>query len=201
MRNMTKRATWWHLSPAISAAAAAAVRRTAAAVPIVAVAVSCSPTPQAPAGPPIQPPTATVLRAVDGDTVDVRDDHRGRLRVRIAGIDTPELHKPGWTVGCGAIEAADYADRMLTGHRVAIISDPSLDPRDKYGRTLAYLQRSDGWNYSIEAARAGIARNYIFNHRPVSLQPQIAAAEHEAQELHRGIWGAPCNGHVDSVKQ
>lgn len=111
------------------------------------------------------------------------------------------MHKPCWTVGCGAVEAADYADRMLTGHRVAIISDPSLDPRDMYGRTLAYIQRSDGWNYSIEAARAGIARNYIFNRRPVSLQPQIAAAENEAQELHRGIWGAPCNGHVDSVKK
>lgn len=35
-------------------------------------------------------PTATVLRVVDGDTLDVRDDNRGRLRVRVLGIDTPE---------------------------------------------------------------------------------------------------------------
>lgn len=90
MRNMIKCAMRWRPSPAISAIAI--IRRTGAAVPIVAVAVACSLPPHAPADPPIQPPTATVLRAVDGDTVDVRDDHRGRLRVRIAGIDTPELH-------------------------------------------------------------------------------------------------------------
>ena len=35
------------------------------------------------------PATATVLRVVDGDTVDVLDDARGRLRVRVLGIDTP----------------------------------------------------------------------------------------------------------------
>lgn len=32
-------------------------------------------------------PTATVLRVIDGDTLDVRDDNRGRLRVRALGID------------------------------------------------------------------------------------------------------------------
>jgi len=32
------------------------------------------------------PTAATVLRVVDGDTIDVRDDTRGRLRVRMLGI-------------------------------------------------------------------------------------------------------------------
>jgi micrococcal nuclease len=30
--------------------------------------------------------TATVLKVVDGDTIDIRDDVRGRLRVRVLGI-------------------------------------------------------------------------------------------------------------------
>lgn len=34
--------------------------------------------------------TAIVLRVVDGDTVDVVDDTRGRLRIRVIGIDSPE---------------------------------------------------------------------------------------------------------------
>jgi micrococcal nuclease len=33
--------------------------------------------------------TALVLKIVDGDTVDIVDDVRGRLRVRLSGIDTP----------------------------------------------------------------------------------------------------------------
>ena len=49
--------------------------------------------------------TATVLKVVDGDTIDIRDDVRGRLRVRILGIDTPETKKPGYTVGCWGPEA------------------------------------------------------------------------------------------------
>jgi micrococcal nuclease len=44
--------------------------------------------------------TAVVPRVVDGDTVDIRDDVRGRLRIRLLGIDTPETKKPGYTVGC-----------------------------------------------------------------------------------------------------
>jgi endonuclease YncB( thermonuclease family) len=34
--------------------------------------------------------TASVLKVVDGDTIDIRDDVRGRLRVRMLGIDSPE---------------------------------------------------------------------------------------------------------------
>lgn len=30
--------------------------------------------------------TAVVLNVVDGDTIDVRDDSRGRLRIRVLGI-------------------------------------------------------------------------------------------------------------------
>jgi micrococcal nuclease len=43
--------------------------------------------------------TTTVLKIVDGDTIDIRDDVRGRLRVRVLGIDTPETKKPAYTVG------------------------------------------------------------------------------------------------------
>ena len=42
--------------------------------------------------------TETVLKVVDGDTVDIVDDVRGRLRIRLLGIDTPENKKPGYTV-------------------------------------------------------------------------------------------------------
>jgi micrococcal nuclease len=45
-----------------------------------------------------------VLKVVDGDTVDIRDDVRGRLRIRLLGIDTPETHKPGYRLlGSGGI--------------------------------------------------------------------------------------------------
>ncbi|WP_394329243.1 thermonuclease family protein, partial [Mycobacteroides abscessus] len=61
----------------------------------------------------------TVVRDVDGDTIDVRHDQRGRLRVRIVGLDTPETHRPGVGVGCGGPEASAFAKQTLEGQRVA----------------------------------------------------------------------------------
>jgi endonuclease YncB( thermonuclease family) len=88
--------------------------------------------------------TALVLRVVDGDTVDIRDDVRGRHRVRLLGIDTPETKKPGYTVGCWGPEASEFAKSTLLGQRVAFVTDPSQGIYDRYGRTLAYLDKADG---------------------------------------------------------
>jgi micrococcal nuclease len=101
--------------------------------------------------------TAVVLKVVDGDTVDIRDDVRGRLRIRLLGSDTPETHKPGYTVGCWGPEASEFAKETLLGQRVAFATDPSQGMHDRYGRTLAYLDKADGWDYLVEAARAGVA--------------------------------------------
>jgi micrococcal nuclease len=143
--------------------------------------------------------TATVLKVVDGDTIDIRDDSRGRLRVRVLGIDTPEIKKPGFTVGCWGPEATDFAKSTMIGQRVALVPDPTQDRTDRYGRTLAYLVRADGWDYSVEAARAGSAKSYVYGGNPVSSYSAIAAAEQDARDALSGLWGAPCFGDTASV--
>ena len=143
--------------------------------------------------------TAVVLKVVDGDTIDIRDDNRGRLRVRLLGIDTPETKKPGYMVGCWGPEATEFAKSTMVGQRVALVPDPTQDRTDGYGRTLAYLVRADGWDYSVEAARAGTAHSYIYGGRPVSRYNAIEAAEREARDAFRGLWGPPCNGDTASL--
>jgi micrococcal nuclease len=142
-----------------------------------------------------------VLKVVDGDTVDIRDDNRGRLRIRVLGIDTPETKKPGYTVGCWGPEATEFAKATLVGQRVAVVTDPTQDIHDHFGRTLAYLVKADGWNYSIEAARAGTAHSYVYHDHPVEEYGAIAAAEQEAKNAGRGLWGPPCNGNTTSVQR
>ena len=143
--------------------------------------------------------TATVLKVVDGDTVDIVDDVRGRLRIRLLGIDTPETKKPGYTVGCWGPEASEFAKSTLLGQRVAFSTDPGQDTYDRYGRTLAYLDKADGWDYSIEAARAGAAHSYVYHGNPSARAPEIAAAEQDAKAAGRGLWGPPCFGQTASV--
>ena len=146
------------------------------------------------------PATATVLRALDGDTLDVRDDTRGRLRIRVLGIDSPEVHKPpGWPVGCWGPEAAKFAADMLTGQRVALVSDPSQDSHDRYGRTLSYVEMADGRDFSVTTVAAGMARSYVYDRKPVSRYPDIAATEDQARNARRGLWGPPCDGNTESA--
>jgi endonuclease YncB( thermonuclease family) len=142
--------------------------------------------------------TALVLDVVDGDTIDVRDEDRGHLRVRVLGIDTPETKKPGSPVDCWGPEATAFAESTMLGQRVALVTDPTQDRTDRFGRTLAYLVRADGWDYSVEAARAGAAHSYVYGGVPVSRYDAIEAAEKEAQDALRGLWGAPCNGDTTS---
>ena len=95
-------------------------------------------TPHTVAADPAAATTAVVLKVVDGDTIDIRDDVRGRLRVRVLGIDTPETKKPGYTVGCWGPEATDFAESTLLGQRVALVTDPTQDVHDRYGRTYLH---------------------------------------------------------------
>ncbi|GJF09623.1 hypothetical protein NGTWS0302_24230 [Mycolicibacterium cyprinidarum] len=143
--------------------------------------------------------TAVVLKVVDGDTIDIQDDNRGRLRIRVLGIDTPETKKPGYTIGCWGPQATQFASDTLLGQRVAFIADPTQDRTDHYGRTLAYLVKGDGWNYSVEAARAGTAHAYTYDNNPVEKYAEIAAAEQEAKAAGRGLWGPPCYGDTVST--
>ena len=145
--------------------------------------------------------TATVLKVVDGDTVDIVDDVRGRLRIRLLGIDTPETKKPGYTVGCWGPEASEFAKSTLLGQRVAFVTDPSQGMYDRFGRTLAYLDKADGWDYSVEAARAGAAHSYVYHGHPSARASEIAAAEQQAMAAGRGLWGPPCFGETTSVPQ
>ncbi|MGV0851763.1 thermonuclease family protein [Mycolicibacterium phlei] len=86
-----------------------------------------------------------------------------------------------------------------TGRQVEPAQPHHVDHPTAVNRTLAYLVKADGWNYSVEAARAGAARAYIYDNNPVQKYAEIAAAEQEARAAKRGLWGPPCNGNTESV--
>jgi hypothetical protein len=54
---------------------------------------------------------------------------------------------------------------------------------DRYGRILAYLDKADGWDYSVEAACAGAAHSFVYHGHPSARADEIAAAEKEAPRL------------------
>lgn len=86
-----------------------------------------------------------------------------------------------------------------TGRQVEPAQPHHVDHPTAVNRTLAYLVKADGWNYSVEAARAGAAHAYVYNRTPVQKYGEILAAEREARAAGRGLWGPPCYGNTDAV--
>lgn len=130
---------------------------------------------------------ARVVDVVDGDTIDVVISGSVE-RVRLLGIDTPEVAHPGKPGECHGEIATAFTEELLP---VSTLVDLSRDVvgRDHYGRLLAYVHRSDdGVFVNYELARQGhaeslhIAPNGI--HRVL-----IAQAVDQARREGLGMWG------------
>ncbi|MDV6277701.1 thermonuclease family protein [Rhodococcus erythropolis] len=115
-------------------------------------------------------------------------------RVRVLGIDTPETVKPDAAVQCWGPEASQWAHHILDGAQVTLLTDPSADDVDKYGRSLRYITLTDGTDYSVLAATEGMAREYPSYTTPLAKSADIVAAQTNAQSRQVGLWGPPCNG-------
>lgn len=127
---------------------------------------------------------AKVVRVVDGDTVDVRLASGAKRRVRMLGINTPEM-KPRQ---CGAVPATTSARKMLPrGTRVVLVSDPTQARKDRYGRLLRYVMKGNVDISQRQVAR-GWARVYVVG-KPFKRVAKYRHAQAVAKRKHRGIWG------------
>jgi micrococcal nuclease len=112
--------------------------------------------------PPPDLPSVPVLRVVDGDTVDVRLDGQV-VRLRLIGIDTPEIVDPRKSVQCFGREASAKAHELLDGQTVAVEADTTQDDVDRYGRLLRYIWLPDGRLFNQEMIGQGYAFEYTYN--------------------------------------
>ena len=100
-----------------------------------------------PADCPVEPPkdarTATVERAVDGDTVELKEPVDGYDRVRLIGVNTPEMGGDGAPPEAGAEEATAFTAERLEGKEIQLETDEEVE--DPYGRLLAYVWIPDEW--------------------------------------------------------
>jgi micrococcal nuclease len=124
---------------------------------------------------------ATVTRNTDGDTLWLSDIGK----VRLIGIDTPEVF--GKTE-CFGKAASAFTKRVLppgTHVRYRL----GIDPRDRYGRALAYIYLQDGRLFNELLAERGYAT-------PMTIPPNVdyvdrfVAAARRAREADRGLWRA-----------
>lgn len=136
-------------------------------------------------GEPPRSAAAFVVRAVDGDTIEVDLDGE-REDVRYIGIDTPETVKPDTPVQCFGPQAHRFNARLVTHRRVRLVF--GVERRDVYGRLLAYVYL-DGRFVNAELARRGLARTLTIppNDRFAGRFKRLEIA---AARAGQGLWGA-----------
>jgi micrococcal nuclease len=137
---------------------------------------------------------ASVVRVVDGDTVEVRVGDRDET-VRLIGIDTPETVDPRSPVECFGEEASARTKALLPeGTEVRLVAD--VEPRDQYDRLLAYVYRDDGTFVNLALVEDGYAS--LLTYPPnVAHVDEFTAAAARARNEGRGLWIA-CGGPDDA---
>ena len=123
-----------------------------------------------------------VRAVIDGDTIDVATYGR----VRLLGIDAPEIGGPFERPAPFALEARDELQTLVL-NRFARFECDLVAENDKYGRRLAYVVLETGEFINARLVRDGLAR--VSARRRLRRLDELRSAEREAQQRRRGMWG------------
>jgi micrococcal nuclease len=127
-----------------------------------------------------------VTAVYDGDTIKVKLTSGGEVRVRLIGIDSPELDDPREEVQFLAQMAKEFAYHHLFGHEVRLTYD--WEPKDSYGRILAYVWTDDQKMFNEFIVNEGFAFAFLkFPYRK-DYQERFKAAESLARVKGVGLW-------------
>ena len=128
---------------------------------------------------------ATVTKVVDGDTI-VTKIGSTQETIRYIGIDTPESVTPNTPVQCYAKAASQANANLVSGQAVRLVTD--VEPRDRYGRILAYVYTiKNNLFINAELVAKGYAKAYKFppNTKFASLFERLANTAHNSN---KGLW-------------
>ncbi len=130
--------------------------------------------------------TAYVTYIYDGDTIKVRVEAGGEKRVRLIGVDSPELNDPRETNRLWAFLGRRFASTALYQKTVRLTRD--REEVDAYGRLLAYVWTGVGTMFNEALVREGYARAYLKYPFDEAVKARLRAAEDEARRAGRGLW-------------
>lgn len=136
--------------------------------------------------PPGETDPATITYVIDGDTLVLG----GGARLRLIGIDTPELDREGSSDEPFARAARAETQAFLGAAPAPVRLLPGREPRDRHGRLLAHVYDAKGRNLGEHLLRSGLGYQITFppNDR---LSGCYLEAESDARRHRRGLWRAP----------
>ncbi len=130
----------------------------------------------------LQENITTVIRVVDGDTIVIKSNKK----IRLLGVDTPELHHPNKEVECFAQEAKIFTELQVLNKPVKLTFEGQK--KDRYGRILAWVWHGKGFKKLLNAEI--IKQGYGFSYRkyPTSRLEEFNKFERKARKKQKGLW-------------
>ena len=116
-----------------------------------------------------------VVSVHDGDTLTILLESKEQVKVRLWGIDAPELSQDYGRV------AREGLEKLAAGQQVEF----SQDSKDRYGRTVSKVTLPDGKDAGAEMLRQGLAWWYKSYAKKAEDYAQL---EKEAREAKKGLW-------------
>lgn len=127
----------------------------------------------------------TVVRVIDGDTLEVEIEEGNIEKLRLIGIDTPESVAYDDSKNCsyGKIAAA-YTTNLLAGKKIIVEYDE--EPRDDYRRLLGYVYiNGEMINKKLILEGYAVAKQFPPNTKYAEL---FKSAQIEAEKNKSGMW-------------
>lgn len=115
---------------------------------------------------------ATISRWIDGDTVemivDLGFEIKLKVPMRLAGIDTPEIHSTDPIQREAAAKAVARARELCPIGSAVIVKTEKADSKDKYGRWLGNIPDPAGVEASLSQVliNEGLGRPYDGGKKP-----------------------------------
>ena len=145
--------------------------------------------------------TATIIKVVDGDTIDIKTQNRTDT-VRILGIDTPETYgkntpseyylentsKNRRCLQKIGEKATQLVKNQTKNQKITVKTDPKSDERGTYGRLLAYIQNNQT-DIGERLLQKGYARLY---NSTFTKKLKYHKLQKKARTNNKGIWNPNC---------
>ena len=124
---------------------------------------------------------AEVKEVIDGDTFVLDSGEK----VRLIGIDSPEVAGPYTKEEFYGEQASAYAKSVLIGTTVYL--DKDVSETDQYGRLLRYVYLADGTFFNLNLVQNGYAKAGYYP-PDIKYTDQFEAAEKKASDSSIGLW-------------
>ena len=125
-----------------------------------------------------------VKRVIDGDTLIIETGER----VRLIGVDTPEIKSPYRTTNdYFGQEAKTYLKDRVEGRMIYLEGDSAQTSYDKYGRRLGYIIDENNILVNRDLVILGYAE--AIRYFPYRYKKEFLELEKKAKKNKIGIWG------------